>query len=127
MYHHRDIEESHKDPEVVPTIDPRDWLKNLETVDDYTRVFCGVYGQPISYGLWEDLIAPVEASDSMYCANGINNFTHDEEMIARGLILSESAALGTDPEEIGPFSASFITNRERIWDNMVAIFQGSDA
>ena len=25
MYHHRDMEEANKDPEVIPTVDPRDW------------------------------------------------------------------------------------------------------
>ena len=35
--------------------------------------------------------------------------------------------LGADPEEIGPFMDSFITNRALIWEKMVAIFQGSDA
>ena len=26
------MEEAHKDPEVVPTLDPKDWSKTLETV-----------------------------------------------------------------------------------------------
>ena len=48
-------------------------------------------------------------------------------MIARGLVISGHAVLGTDPEEIGPFTNSFITDRAFIWDKMVAIFQGLDA
>ena len=28
------MEESHKDPEVGPTVDPRDWPKTLETVEE---------------------------------------------------------------------------------------------
>ena len=35
--------------------------------------------------------------------------------------------LGTDPEDIGPFTNSFITDRALIWGKMVAIFQGYDA
>ena len=35
--------------------------------------------------------------------------------------------IGTDPEDISPFANSFITDRALIWENVVAIFQGSDA
>ena len=35
--------------------------------------------------------------------------------------------LETDPEEIIPFTDSFITYRALIWENMVAIFQVLDA
>ena len=48
-------------------------------------------------------------------------------MIDRGSILSEHLVLGTNHEEIGPFTNSFITNRALTSDNMVAIFQGSNA
>ena len=48
-------------------------------------------------------------------------------MIARGLILSGPAALGSDPGAVGPFTDLFITDRALIWDKMVAIFQGLDA
>ena len=34
--------------------------------------------------------------------------------------------LGRDPESVGPFTESFITDRALIWDKMVAIFQGLD-
>ena len=70
IYHQQDMEESHKDPEVVPTVNPRDWPKNLETVEECIRVFRGVYGQPLSYGLREDLIALVVVHDPKYRANG---------------------------------------------------------
>ena len=71
MYHQRDKEESHKDPGLVPTINTRDWPKTLETVEDYTRGFCGVDGQPLSFRLRDYLIAPVDANDTTYRANGI--------------------------------------------------------
>ena len=35
--------------------------------------------------------------------------------------------LGTDPEEIGPFTDSFITYIVLVWDKKVAIFQGYEA
>ena len=74
MHHQRDMEEFHKDPRVVPTIDPREWPKTLETVETYIRGFNGVYGQPLSYGLREDLIYSVAASDPTYRANGSDYF-----------------------------------------------------
>ena len=47
-------------------------------------------------------------------------------MIYRGSIISGPAVLVTDPEENGPFTDSFITDRALIWENMVEIFKGSD-
>ena len=70
MYNKRDMGEDHKDTEVVPTVNPRDWPQTLEMVEEYTRGCCGVYGQPLSYGLREDLIAPVAASDTTHLTNG---------------------------------------------------------
>ena len=69
MYHQREIDEYHKDPEVVPALDPRDWPKTLETVEEYIRGFRGVYGQTLRYGLRGDLIAPVATNDPMYRNN----------------------------------------------------------
>ena len=83
MYHQRDMEEDHKESEVVPTVNPKDWPKTLEMVEEYIRGFRGVYGQPLSYGLRDDLIAPVAASDPKYCANSSKYSKHDEDTIAR--------------------------------------------
>ena len=63
MYHQRDIEESHTNPKVVTTVDPRDWNKTLEMVEKYIRGFHGIDGQTPRYGLRDDLIALVSASD----------------------------------------------------------------
>ena len=91
------------------------------------RGFCGVDGQPLSYGLRGGLIAPVTSNYPTYRDNGSKYFTHDEEMIARGSIISGHTVLGNYPEDIGPFTDSFVADRALIWDKMVAIFQGSDA
>ena len=96
---------------MVPTIDPKDWTKTLETVEEYIRGFRGLDGQPLSYRLGYYLIVPVTASDLTYGVNGSKYFTHDEEMIARGSILSGLTVLGTDPEAVGPFTGSFIIDR----------------
>ena len=34
MYHQREMEEAHRDPKVVPTVDPMDWPKTLERVEE---------------------------------------------------------------------------------------------
>ena len=78
IYHQRDMEEYHKNPEVVPTVNPREWPKTLETLEEYTRGFHGVYGQPIIYELGDDLIALVDAYDTTYYGNVSKYFTHDE-------------------------------------------------
>ena len=123
MYHHGDTEEDHNYTEVVPTVDRKDWTNTLETVEGYIRGFRGEDGQPLSYGLRDFLIAPVTASDPTYRANGSKYFTHDKKIITLGLIRSEPAAFGSDPEVFGPFTDSFITDRALIWENMIAIFQ----
>ena len=48
-------------------------------------------------------------------------------MITQGSIISGTAVIGTTPEEIVPFTDSFITDRALIWEKMVAIFQVSNA
>ena len=70
MYHQWEMEKNHNNPDVAPTVNPRDCTNTLETVEEYIRVFCGVYRQPLSYGLRDDLVAPVAAYDPMYRANG---------------------------------------------------------
>ena len=70
---------------------------------------------------------PAAAICPTYRANGSGHFTHDEDIIAHGLIISGPTVVVSDPEAIGPFNKSFINNRSLIWDNMVSIFQGTDA
>ena len=73
------------------------------------------------------MIALVAASNPTYRDNGSKYFKCNEDMISQGSILSGPAVLGTEPEEIVIFTDSLIINRSLIWNNMVAIFQGSDA
>ena len=62
---------------------------------------------------------PVAVSDRMHHSNDSDYFTPDEEMIDSGSIFSGPAVSGSDPEAIGPFSDSFITEKVLIWDKMV--------
>ena len=82
MHHQRYMEESHKDPEVVPTVDPKDWTKTLETVEDFIKEFQVEDGKPLSYRFSDDFIAPDAATDITYRTNGSKYFTHDEEIIS---------------------------------------------
>ena len=120
IYHQQDMEEAHKDPEVVPIFDPKYWPKTLETVEEYSRGSLVVDIQPLSNGLRDDLEPPTAASDPVYRANSSKYSTHDEEMVDHGPILSRSAVSGSDSEAIGPFSDSFITDRSLVWYKMVA-------
>ena len=78
IYHQQDMEGSHKDRNVVPTVNPRDWPKTLETVEDYIREFCREDGKPLSYRLRVDLMSPVAANYPTYRTSGSEEFTHDE-------------------------------------------------
>ena len=126
IYHQRDMEEAQKYSEVVPSVNPKDWPKTLEMVEEYIRGFGGLDGQPLSYILRDNLELTSVASDPTHYANGSKYLTHDEEMIAHGSILSRPAVSGSDPEAVGTFTNLLITYRALIWDNMVVIFQGSD-
>ena len=73
------------------------------------------------------MIPPTAASDTMHRANGSKYITYYEEIIACGSILSGTEELGSDPEAVRPLNNLIITYRALIWENMVKIFQGSDA
>ena len=125
IYHKRYMEEAHNELEVVPTFDPKGCSNNLKTVEELIRGFRRVDGKALSYGLRDDLETPVDASYPTHLTNDSEYFTHDEEIIARGLILSGSVVLGSDPEFVRTFIDLFITDRALIWDKMVTIFQVS--
>ena len=114
IYHQQYTEEAHKDPEVVPTQGPKEWTKTLETAEDYIRGFRGVDGQPLSYGLRDDLEPPADTSDPIHRASVSKCFTHNEDMIACGLILSGPVVFESVPETVGPFTNFFITDRALI-------------
>ena len=112
---------------MVRTVEPKDWHKTLETAEEYFRGIQRVDRQHLSYRLRDYLIHPVAKNDPMHRSNGIKYFTHNEENITRVSIISGHAALGSDPEAVGPFTNTFIIDRALNWDNMFAIFQGSNA
>ena len=70
-------------------------------MEEYKRGFRGVDGKPLSYVVRDDFIPPVAASDTTHHTNGSKFFTHDEEMIACGLILIGTEVFGSDHEAVG--------------------------
>ena len=39
----------HDDPDAVPKIDAKNWLKTLEAIEEYLRQFKSTHGVPLSY------------------------------------------------------------------------------
>ena len=80
-------------------------------MEDYIRVFLVVDGKPLSYGLRDSFEPNGAIRDPTHRANNSEYFTHDEEIIARGSIISGPTVVGSDPEAIGPFTDSSVTDR----------------
>ena len=45
----REAEEKHKNPTVLPKIDPKDWPKTIDGIQDYLRRYLGSTGIPLGY------------------------------------------------------------------------------
>ena len=69
LYHQHDMDESHKEPNVVPTAKPKDWPNNLEMVVEYISGFSGADGHPINYCLRYDLVLMAELTNPTVGAN----------------------------------------------------------
>ena len=66
---------------------------------------------------------PAAASYPIYHTNGIEYFNHGEKLISCGPIISGLVLYGSNPEVLGSFTNSFITDIALIWDKMVSIFK----
>ena len=110
LYHQCAMEGAHKYPNVVPTVDPKECPNTLEMVVEYIRGFHGVDGNPLSYCLRDDLAPRSELTDPTVGTNKSTYLTSDEEMIARGKIISGVIVAGTYPEVFGPFADSYVAN-----------------
>jgi len=58
---------------------------------------------------------------------GSTHFSHDDEMIVRGPILSAGAVVGPDTKTLGPFASSFLVNRAEVWEKLAEILLPHDA
>jgi hypothetical protein len=51
-----EMEASHKDPVSLLIMDPKNWPKNFEAIDDYFRGLRGINGHPTSYVFHTDIV-----------------------------------------------------------------------
>ncbi len=47
--HLRETKNDHSDPEELPKLDPKNWSKTLEAIQEYLRGFLGTTKVPLSY------------------------------------------------------------------------------
>ena len=86
-----EIEASHKDPTTLPVMDPKNWTKNFEAIDEYFRGSRGHKKHPLMYVYRDPLVPPLAAVDPQTGVVGSAYFSHDDEMILRGPILLAGA------------------------------------
>jgi hypothetical protein len=122
-----EMEASHKDPITLPIMDPKNWTKNFEAIDEYFRGLRGYKKSPLSYVYRGDLVPALAAVDPPTGAPGSLHISHDDKMCARGPILLAGAAVGPDTETIGPFAPSFIVDRAAVWEKLAEILLTNDA
>ena len=115
----REAETQSVSPEQPPKLNPKDWPKMFEAIEEYLRQFRGTTGVPLSYVVRKDLVPAVNLLDP-----SSNYATLDEEMIARAPIISPGVVGTSDELElVGPFSDSFVTDRAMAWEKISTIFQ----
>ena len=122
-----EMEGSHRDPVALPTIEPKNWPKTFEAIDEYFRGLRGCKGHPLSYCLRTDLVPAAAAVDPATGVVGSAYISHDDEMIARGPILEMGAAVGPNAEMVGPFSDAFLVDRTTVWEKLAEILLASDS
>ena len=122
-----EMEASHKDPTALPVMDPKNWTKNFEAIDEYFRGTRGQKKHPLKYVFRDLLVPPLAAVDPQTGVVGSTHFSHDDEMIVRGPILLAGAVVGPDAETLGPFASSFLVDRAEVWEKLAEILLPHDA
>jgi hypothetical protein len=121
------MEASHKDPTALPVMDPKNWTKNFEAIDEYFRGTRGHKKHPLKYVYRDLLVPPLAAVDPQTGVVGSTHFSHDDEMIVRGPILLAGAVVGPDAGTLGPFASSFFVDRAEVWEKLAEILLPHDA
>jgi hypothetical protein len=78
-----EIEGSHKDPTILRVMNPKNWTKNFEAIDEYFRGLRGYKKSPLCYVYRPDLVPVLAAVDPPTGAVGSLHISHDDEMCAR--------------------------------------------
>jgi hypothetical protein len=122
-----EMEASHKDPTTLPIMDPKNWTKNFEAIDEYFQGLQGHKKHPLQYVYRDPLVPPLATVDPQTGIMGSVYFSHDDEMIAWGPILLAGAAVSPDTKTLGPFALSFLVNRAEVWEKLAEILLPHDA
>ena len=122
-----EMEASHRDPITLPVMDPKNWTKNFEAIDEHFRGLRGYKKCTLDYVYRPDLVPVLAAVDPPTGTVGSLHISHDDEMCARGPILLVGAAVGPDAETTGPFAPSFIVDRAAVWEKLAEILLTNDA
>eukprot|EP00957_Ditylum_brightwellii_P208468 15357611-Ditylum_brightwellii.AAC.1 len=81
-----ETEDKHKDNATVLKVEPKYWLKIMESSEEYLRGLCCVYGVLLMYVVRKEHISPEEYSDPVVGTTTHIYSTHDEEIIAQAPI-----------------------------------------
>ena len=127
MKRQAELEKKHKDPEERPEIDPKNWPKTLESVIEWFAGHRGVDDHPLSYVIREDLNVPTANRDPTVGQANSKYTMHNQELIARAKILDTTMAARPDPENDGPFTDSFISDRMALWRLGASLFKNTEA
>jgi len=122
-----EMEASHRDPITLPVMDPKNWTKNFEAIDEYFRGLRGYKRSSLCYVYCPDLVLALAAVDPPTGRVGSLHISHDDKMCARGPILLAGAAVGPDAETLRPFAPSFIVDRAAVWEKLAEILLINDA
>ena len=122
-----EMEASHRDPITLPVMDPKNWTKNFEAIDEHFRGLRGYKKCTLDYVYRPDLVPVLAAVDPPTGTVGSLHISHDDEMCARGPILLAGAVVGPDAETTGPFAPSFIVDRAEVWEKLAEILLTNDA
>jgi len=109
------MEASHKDPITLPIMDPKNWTKNFEAINEYFSGLQVYKKHPLNYVYCPDLVPVLAVVDPPTGNIGSAHISHDDEMVAWDPILLAGVAAGPDAETHWPFAPSFIVDRAAVW------------
>ncbi|KAI2512366.1 hypothetical protein MHU86_2028 [Fragilaria crotonensis] len=97
----REFESTYKNPDDLPTINPKDWPKTMEAIDEYLRSVLGERKIPLAYVIRknEDIAPDTETFPTV-----------QDEMIGRAPHFSINAEGVRVPDPV------YLVNREKVWD-----------
>lgn len=108
LRHHREWEDAHKDVD-PPTIDPKDWPRTIEGLEEYLRGCLGVTKIPLAYVVRDEEQVPA--------ADPVGGYgTKLDELIARAPIRSAN----------GDYTPTFLTDRSKVWELISDITRDKD-